>query len=55
VVVYSTASQPVTTPPSSDADAYQPVYTPPRHGGPSEERELHGRLVAGTHCCHARD
>ena len=27
VVVYSTASQPVTTPPSSDADAYQPVYT----------------------------
>ena len=27
VVVYSTASQPVTTPPSSDADAYQSVYT----------------------------
>ena len=27
VVVYSTASKPVTTPPSSDADAYQPVYT----------------------------
>jgi hypothetical protein len=27
VVVYSTASQPVTTPPSTDAGAYQPVYT----------------------------
>jgi hypothetical protein len=27
VVVYSTASQPVTTPPSADAGAYQPAYT----------------------------
>src|SRR6202050_4976095 len=27
VVVYSTASSPVTTPPSTDAEAYQPVYT----------------------------
>ena len=55
VVVYSTASKPVTTPPSSDADAYQPVYTRLGTVAPSKKGELHGRLVAGAYCCHAGD